>query len=69
MLRKILKHESVYVNTDSTDIFWTLILRLGRNLRKIGKVFGRSFINSSVQWYIIYMVLTLIALIILLSYT
>jgi len=67
MLRKILKHESVCVNTDSTDIFWTLILRLGRNLRKIGKVFGRSFVNSSIQWYILYMVLTLIALIILLS--
>ncbi|BCU70264.1 proton-conducting transporter membrane subunit [Stygiolobus caldivivus] len=67
MLRKILRHESVYINTDATDVVWKEMIRIGIMIRKIGKLVGRNLVNSSIQWYIIYLIITVLLIVVIIT--
>ncbi|QGA69357.1 proton-conducting transporter membrane subunit [Sulfolobus sp. E11-6] len=68
MLKKILRsEEEKFLPTYGLDVFWEYIYKLANLIRRFGKTFGETFINSSISWYIIYITLALIIMIIVAS--
>ncbi|QPG51193.1 hydrogenase 4 subunit B, partial [Saccharolobus solfataricus] len=65
MLKKLLRpEEEKFLPTYGLDVFWEYIYKLAKLIRRFGKSFGETLINSSISWYIIYITLALIIMII-----
>jgi Formate hydrogenlyase subunit 3/Multisubunit Na+/H+ antiporter, MnhD subunit len=61
MLRKILRtDENKYLPTYGIDIFWEYIYKFSRGAMDFGGKFGRALINSSISWYILYIIIAII---------
>jgi len=61
MLRKILRtDENNYLPTYGIDIFWEYIYKFSRGAMNFGEKFGRALINSSISWYILYIIIAII---------
>lgn len=61
MLRKIIRtDENKYLPTYGIDIFWEYIYKFSRGAMDFGGKFGRALINSSISWYIFYIIIALI---------
>lgn len=60
MLRSILRTKISEDRISVNNIFWSFMVFLGRAYRKFGGFFGRKFMNSSVSWYMIYMIIAFI---------
>jgi formate hydrogenlyase subunit 3/multisubunit Na+/H+ antiporter MnhD subunit len=61
MLRKILKtDENKYLPTYGIDMFWEYIYKFSRGAVDFLGKFGRVIINSSISWYIMYIIIALI---------
>ncbi len=67
MLGKILRTKTGIENqaTSVIDIFWFTMVVLGRGYRKMCMVAARKFMNSSIAWYMVYMIVAFMAVIIL----
>ncbi|MCL4334796.1 MAG: hypothetical protein M1402_01695 [Candidatus Thermoplasmatota archaeon] len=60
MLRSILRTKISEDRISVNNIFWSFMVFSGRAYRKFGGFFGRKFMNSSVSWYMIYMIIAFI---------
>lgn len=60
MLRSILRTKIFEDRISVNNIFWSFMVFSGRVYRKFGGFFGRKFMNSSVSWYMIYMIIAFI---------
>ena len=60
MLRSILRTKIFEDRISVNNIFWSFMVFSGRAYRKFGGFFGRKFMNSSVSWYMIYMIIAFI---------
>lgn len=61
MLRKLLKPEGeIYIPSYGLDVFWEYMYKIAKSLRTFGRKFGRTLINSSILWYITYIIIILI---------
>ncbi len=58
MLKKILRTKTDTYGRDLSvvDVFWSSMIIIGVNYRKACKLVTRGFMNSSVGWYMIYMI-------------
>lgn len=67
MLRRILRTGMGNDNQPISviDVFWFAMNSIGRGYRKICMVATRKFMNSSIAWYMIYMILAFMTVIIL----
>ncbi|MCL4341861.1 MAG: hydrogenase 4 subunit B [Candidatus Thermoplasmatota archaeon] len=67
MLKKILRpgigERSQYMAI--SDAFWAFMIVLTRSYRKVAKGFTLGFMNSSIRWYIIYMILAFMIVLLL----
>ncbi len=67
MLRKILRtdmgHKSQKIAT--ADVFWLFTLQATRIYRNIAKAFTLGVMNSSIRWYMVYMILAFIFVLIM----
>lgn len=63
MLRKVLGYKAgqLYV----VDVFWAFMHRVAVGLSKFGRAFGSWLINSSISWYVIYIMVVLILVLVL----
>jgi hydrogenase-4 component B len=62
MLRSVLRTRKGAVET-SADVFWRAILQLVRGYVRFSRAFSRAYMNSSISWYMIYMILAFIVVI------
>ncbi|MGC8608499.1 MAG: proton-conducting transporter membrane subunit [Thermoplasmata archaeon] len=67
MLRKILRTRMGNDNQPISviDVFWFVMNSVGRGYREMCKVATRKFMNSSIAWYMIYMIAAFMTVIIL----
>jgi hypothetical protein len=67
MLRKILRpgigERSQYMAI--SDAFWAFMIILTKSYRRVAKGFTLGFMNSSIRWYIIYMILAFMIVLLL----
>ncbi|MEM0158107.1 MAG: proton-conducting transporter membrane subunit [Thermoplasmataceae archaeon] len=70
MLRRILRTRFGNSKQPITviDVFWFVIVSAGRNYRRFSGYFARKFMNSSIGWYMIYMIVAFMVVIILGSF-
>ncbi|BCS93898.1 proton-conducting transporter membrane subunit [Metallosphaera javensis (ex Sakai et al. 2022)] len=64
MLRALLRTKTGSLET-SADIFWQAMLVLVRSYTKFSRLFSRSFMNSSITWYMIYMIVAIILIMVI----
>ncbi|MEM3670480.1 MAG: proton-conducting transporter membrane subunit [Thermoprotei archaeon] len=48
-----------------SDVFWNAMVSFGRGYRKLAGIVTRKFMNGSIGWYIIYMIVAFMAVIVL----
>ncbi len=58
MLRKILRTriKNNNISVSVIDVFWFAMNAMGRSYRKMCMIIGRKFMNSSIGWYLLYMI-------------
>lgn len=60
MLRSILRFRPWETSGTVTNVFWLILYRLGKGIATLSRKFGRTFMNGSVAWYMLYMILAFI---------
>ncbi|MCY0861269.1 MAG: proton-conducting transporter membrane subunit [Metallosphaera prunae] len=64
MLRAFLRTKTGSLET-SADIFWQAMLVLIRWYLKFSRTFSRSFMNGSLRWYMIYMIIAIVVIMVI----
>jgi len=68
MLKRVLQkglNESQQEQYLVPDIFWNKMNEFAISLRKYSRSFSRHFMNSSILWYMIYMIISFLAIVLL----
>ncbi|QKR00627.1 hypothetical protein GWK48_09745 [Metallosphaera tengchongensis] len=67
MLRTILRTKVGDALETSADVFWIAIVSLSKIYSRFSRVFSRVYMNSSLSWYMVYMILAFIILILVVT--